>query len=83
MIPRIKYIAAYVTAPTSAITHWASVKSIEPWEDSRKYVVNFSAPAKPIGPLKLVQGGKVKALQNIRYTSFARLSAAKSLEDAF
>ena len=83
MIPRIKYIAAYVTAPTSAITHWAPVKSIEQWKDTAKYVVNFSEPAKPIGPLKLVRGGKVKALQNARYTSRERLVAAKTLDEAF
>ena len=66
MRPQIKYIAVYQVAPISAITHIAPVESIEPWEDSGKYVVKFSEPAKPI---RLVQKGRVKALQNLRYTT--------------
>ncbi|PYR88346.1 MAG: hypothetical protein DMF84_28540 [Acidobacteria bacterium] len=34
MRPQIKYAAAYRLAPTSAITHVAPVRSIEPWKDS-------------------------------------------------
>ena len=41
MRPQIKYIAAYLVAPTSEITHFAPVKSIEPWKDTNKYVVYF------------------------------------------
>ena len=81
MRPQIKHIAVYQVAPVSAITHVAPVKSIEPWKDSGKYVVNFSAPACPIGPITLVKGGKVKALQNLRYTTRTRLEAAKTLDD--
>ena len=81
MRPQIKHIAAYQVAPVSAIMHVEPVKSIEPWKDSGKYVVNFSVPARPIGPIKLVKGGKVKALQNLRYTTLARLEAAKTLDD--
>ena len=54
MIPQIKYIAAYRVAPVSAITHWALVKNIEPWEDTGKFVVNFVDAAKEIGPIPLV-----------------------------
>ena len=85
MIPRIKYIAAYQVAPVSAITHVAAVRNIELWPDSSKYVLNFSEPAKPIGPIKLVPkpNGTVKAPQAPRYTSFERLMKAKNLDEAF
>jgi len=81
MRPQIKYIAAYQVAPISAITHIAPVKSIEPWKDTGKYAVYFSEPAREIGPIPLVKGGRVKALQNIRYTTRKDLAAAKTLDD--
>ena len=83
MIPQIKYIAAYRVAPVSAITHWALVKNIEPWEDTGKFVVNFVDAAKEIGPIPLVPKSRVKALQGPRYTSFDRLQRAKSLDEVF
>jgi hypothetical protein len=81
MRPQIKYIAAYQVQPISAITHIAPVRSIEPWRDTGKFAVYFSEPAKEIGPIPLVKGGQVKALQNLRYTTREKLLAAKSLED--
>jgi hypothetical protein len=83
MKPQIKYIALYQVAPVSAITHIAPVKSIEPWQNSNKVVVNFAEPAKAIGPLQLVKNGKVKALQSIRYTTRERLLNAKTLDDVW
>ena len=83
MIPQIKYIAAYQVAPVSAITHWALVKNIEPWQDTGKFVVNFAEPAKEIGPVPLVPKSRIKALQNARYTSFDRLQKAKNLDEVF
>lgn len=83
MIPRIKYIAAYRTAPTSAITHIATVQSIKQFKDTRKYIVTFAAPAEPIGPIRLVPKGSVRAPQGPRYTSRARLVGASSLDVAF
>jgi hypothetical protein len=83
MRPQIKYIAAYRVAPVSAITHLAPVSSIEPWKDGGKFVVNFSEPAKEIGPIPLVKGGRVKALQNLRYTTRQKLDSAKTLDDVW
>ncbi len=83
MLPSIKFIAAYRVAPESAITHVAPVTSIEQWKDTSKYVVNFSEPAVPIGPLKLVRGGLRKAPQGPQYTSKSRLDESKDLDDAF
>jgi hypothetical protein len=86
MIPKIKYIAAYRVAPISAITHVADVapNGIEPWQNSGKYVVNFTEPARKLDhPIRLVPKGKVKAPQSPRYTSYDRLMRAKTLDEAF
>lgn len=83
MRPQIKYIAAYQIRPISAITHIAPVRSIEPWGDTGKFVVNFSEPATEIKPIELVPKGRVKALQNIRYTTSERLESAKTLDEVW
>ena len=81
MRPQIKYIAGYQVAPISAITHIAPVQSIEPWQDSNRFVVTFAEPAREIGPIPLIKGGRVKGLQSLRYTNHERLEAAKTLDD--
>lgn len=83
MRPQIKYVAAYRVAPISAITHVARVQSVEPWQDTDKVVLNFAEPAREIGPLPLVKGGKIKALQSLRYTSYKGLESAKTLDDVW
>src|SRR5712692_105162 len=83
MRPQIKYIAAYRVAPVSAVTHIAPVKSIEPWKDTGKFVVNFTEPAREIGPIELGKGGRGRALQNLRYTTRTRLEAAKTLDEVW
>src|SRR2546426_12575840 len=81
MRPQIKYIAAYQVAPQSAITYVAPVSSIEPWDDTTKFVVNFAEPARKIDPIPLKKNGRVKAPQNLRYTNYERLLHAQSLDD--
>jgi hypothetical protein len=81
--PQIKYIASYQVAPVQAVTHFARVKSIEPWKDSGKFVLNFDEPAQPIGPIPIVKGGKVKGPQSPRYTNHERLMKAKNLDELF
>lgn len=83
MVPRLKHVAVYRTAPVSAITHCAPIHSIEPWQNTGKMVINFSEPAREIGPLKLTKSGKVKHLQGLRYTNFDKLKKATSLDEAF
>ena len=83
MIPRIKNIAVYQVAPISAVTHWAPVKNIMPWENTGKFVVNFAEPAKEIQHINLVPKSMVKAPQAPRYTSFSKLQQAKNLDDLF
>src|SRR6266480_3718497 len=81
MRPQIKYIAVYQVAPQSAITYVAPVSSIEPWDETKKFVVNFAEPARPVGPIHLLKHGKVKAPQSLRYANYERLMQAKSLDD--
>lgn len=85
MIPIIKYIAVYRVAPVSAITHVARVKKIELWPGTTKYSLDFEEPAREIRPVKLIPkpAGRVKAPQCPRYTSYARLMKATTLDDAF
>jgi len=81
--PQLRYIAAYRVAPESAITHLAPIKSIEPWQDSGKYVVNFAEPALEIGRISLVKKGRVKPLYNLRDTTRQRLLSAKTLDEVW
>ena len=82
MIPKIKYVAAYQTAPTSAITHIAEVKSIEQWKDTNKYILKFTETAEKIKKIPL---GKLKnkAPQSPRYSSRNRILNADSLDSVF
>lgn len=79
--PQLKYIAVYRVAPISAITHIAQIKSIEPWRDTGKFVVNFTEAAREIGPIPLVKGGRIKPLYNLRYTMLKKIEVAKNLDD--
>lgn len=84
MAKQLKYIAVYVTAPTSAITHYAPIQSIEPWKNTGKVVINFSEPAKRFVPeLKLKEHGRVSPLYGLRYTKFEKLNKATTMDEAF
>lgn len=85
MIGKIKFIAAYQTAPTSAITHVAEVSRIERYKDTGKFIIFFKDQAKEIGPLQLIPKpkGNVKAPQSPRYTAFSKMRKAKNLDEVF
>lgn len=42
MVPQLTHVAVYRTAPVSAITHYAPIRSIEPWENTGKMVITFA-----------------------------------------
>ncbi len=81
MLSRIKYIAAYQTAPVSAITHYAPVQRIEPYGDEGKYRLVFSESAKPLPQPVPFADAPQGAMQGPRYTSLTRLLSAKRLSD--
>ena len=80
MLDKIKYIAAYQTAPVSAITHYAPVDRIEPYGESGKYKLIFSKKASPIGPITFGDAPQ-GAMQGPRYTTFDKLQTATKLTD--
>lgn len=82
MLSRIKYIAAYQTAPISAITHLAPVERIERIEGSGKYRLLFAEPAKEIGPIPFGDA-KQGSMQGPRYTTLDRLKKAGCLRELF
>lgn len=80
MTERIRYIAAYRTAPVSAITHFARVSKIEKYKRSGKYIVYFVGKARAIGPIKL---GSAFPPQAPLYTAMEKLREATTLKNIF
>lgn len=83
MLPKIRYIAAYQSSPVSAVTHYAPVKSIEPYGDEGKYKLNFAKPAIALKKPIPLAGAPTGSMQGLRYTNFQRLLTAKSVVDFF
>jgi hypothetical protein len=80
MLNHIKFIAAYQTQPISAITHFAPVDRIEPYGESGKYKLIFTAKAQPIGPIPF-NDAPTGAMQGPRYTTYKKLRDARKLTD--
>jgi len=79
VIPRLKYVALYITSPTSKITHYGRIRAIKPWHDSGKYIVLLREKAKRIGPIGF--SPKIN-IQAPRLALMARLQRARTLADA-
>jgi hypothetical protein len=82
MLGKIKYCAAYQSAPVSQVTHVAPVKLIEPYGDSGKYRLVFAEPATAITPIPLADASSA-LMQGPRYTSYGKLSTAKKVSELF
>lgn len=83
MLGNIKYIAAYQTAPVSAVTHYAKVERIEPYGEEGKYKLVFSEPAQLLEKPIPFGNTKMGSMQASRYTSFDVLNKAKQVSDLF
>jgi hypothetical protein len=79
VIPRLKYIALYVTSPVNQISHYGRIRAIKPWRESGKYIVFLRGKAKRIGPIEY--SPKVH-IQAPRFSLMARLQRARTLADA-
>lgn len=79
---QLKYIAAYQTAPISAITHVAEIDSIEPYGDGKKYRVNFASICKTDGIFKVGNRSRVDML-NPRYANYRILAGASDMDELF
>lgn len=78
----LKFIAAYQTAPVSAITHLAEIKSIEKSEEKGKYFIYFKEAPTKIIDIKF-DGIAGTQIQGARYTSKENLLKAKTVSDLF
>lgn len=79
VIPHLKFIAIYISSPTCQITHYGRIRSIKPWRDSGKYMVQLKEKPKRIGPIGF--SSKVN-MQSSRLALMARLKRARTLADA-
>jgi hypothetical protein len=83
MLPKIKYIAAYQTAPLSAITHLAKVQSIVSFGDTGKYKLIFDGPATTLKTPIAYGNSPRGTMQSPVYTSLQKLQSAQILPDLF
>ncbi len=81
MLTKIKHIAAYQIHPISAITHYAPIERIEPYGESGKYKLIFSKPAQKLKEKIPLGNAPMGAMQGPRYTTFDKLTTAKSVND--
>jgi len=65
--------------PVSQITHFGRIRSIKPWQNSKKYIVKLRGKAKRTGPIEF--SPKVN-IQAPRLALMARLMRARTLADA-
>lgn len=77
----LKWIAAYQSAPVSAITHIAEIERLEPYGDGGKFKLVFKDAAKklkrPIPFADALSG----SMQGPRYTTHSALLEARSVKD--
>lgn len=82
-LEKIRYVAFYIGAPTSGITHYACISSREPIPgEPGKYKLNFDAPEALPRPVEL-GGLSAAGMRQPRYTTLALLLEALTMEELF
>jgi predicted Mrr-cat superfamily restriction endonuclease len=82
-IPFIKYIAMYQVAPISAITHYGEVDRIEPYQDSKKYIVYLKGEPKELEThVKLGEHVHLSP-QAPRYALMEKIEEAQNMKELF
>jgi hypothetical protein len=79
----LKYIAAYQTAPESAVTHYAPIARIESYGNGPKYKLVFAGPAVELPKRIPFADAAPGSMQGPRYTSYKRLLTATKVQDLF
>ena len=80
VIPKLKYIAIYVTGKVGHVSHYGRIKRIVPWKRSGKQVVNLDGEPIEVGPIPWRKG---VVIQSPRLTTFRKLKQASTLAGAF
>lgn len=82
-LEKIRYIAFYIGAPTSGITHYANITAHEPiLGEKRKYLLRFDSPEEL--PQMVELGGlQAAGLRRPRYTTLALLLEARTMDELF
>lgn len=79
----IKYVAIYQVAPVSQITFYGKVKTIEPFENTGKYILHLDGePIKLEKPVGLGRNRHLKP-QGPKYAYLEDIMKARSLDDVF
>jgi hypothetical protein len=82
MLDDIKYIASYQSAPISAVTYYAEVKSIEPYGEEGKYKLIFTDKAKKLDK-EIKNDLPTGSMQGPRYTNIDKLLKASKMTELF
>lgn len=82
-ISKIKYIAVYRAAPISGITHYAKVKKISQYEDTKKKIAFFDNSAIELDQVVKLGTTNANALRAPRYTKLSKLLNAKEVSELF
>lgn len=82
-IPNLKYVAVYVGAPISKITHYAKIASdgFEYDEDERKYIIHFEGQAIELENPVPLGGISAAATRAPKYTTLQKLLTAGEYKD--
>lgn len=82
-IPKINYVAIYRAAPISGITHYAKVKSIQQYKDTKKKIIYFDGSAIELPKIVTLGDTNQNAMRAPRYTTIEKLISAKAIVDLF